>query len=226
MTESKPFEKNLGKYDILIAEDDKDLRRILAFNLESHGFSVRQAENGRVALDRVREKRPDCIILDVMMPEMDGLEVCKRLKSLDSTKDIPIVILSARSAVEEKVQGLQLDADDYMAKPFDFNELLARVYLHISKRNVKSVDLERAEAKVSRSVVIKMSESISSPMKKLRENLIELMDQVRGHPELEHLVRTCEEQRRIVNEVFIQFHKEVDPFFELSHDEEETTVKS
>ena len=210
---------NLGRYDILVVEDDKDLRRIISFNLKASGFSVRQAENGKVALEKVHEKKPDCIILDVMMPVMDGLEVCKRLKSLDSTRDIPVIFLSARGATEDKIRGMKFDADDYMVKPFDFKELLARIYLHISKQNVKKHDVESEKDRSVRDTIVQMSEELSEPVKDLRDGLIELMDKVNGYPELEHIVRSCEEHRRMINDIMLKYNRMVDPFFSVDDED-------
>ena len=138
------YNDSLGVKNVLVAEDDKDLRRLLQFDLESGGFKVRLAENGKVALDMIRAKKPDCIILDVMMPVMDGFEACKRLKSINSTRDIPIIFLTARGATEDKVKAMGFEADDYMIKPFDFKELIARINLQISKKEMKSYDVEHA----------------------------------------------------------------------------------
>jgi len=215
---------NICKYDILVVEDDRDLRRILSFNLKASGFNVREAENGKVALEKIKEKRPDCIILDVMMPVMDGLETCKRIKSVDRTKDIPIVFLSAKGETEDKIKGMKFDADDYMVKPFDFKELLARIYLHISKKNTKRCDVERERERSSKEMVVMMSEAMAAPVRELREKLIQLMEGVEGHPELEHLVKECEEQRRRINDVIIEYQKKVNPYIELCEEETEVEV--
>lgn len=109
---------------ILIAEDEKDIRKLLRLYLESEGFAVTEAENGRQAIELARERMPVLAILDVMMPEMDGLEVTR---SLRRELDIPILILSAKSQPNDKILGLNLGADDYIAKPFEPLEIVARV---------------------------------------------------------------------------------------------------
>jgi len=215
---------NLARYEILVVEDDKDLRRILSFNLKSNGFRVREAENGKVALEMVRERIPDCIVLDVMMPVMDGLETCKRLKSIDRTKNVPIIFLSAKGETEDKIKGMKFDADDYMVKPFDFKELLARIYLHISKNKSKLCEAEREKEKGSKEIIVQISEAISKPLRELRSRFIKLMDGVKGDPELEHVVRECEEQRKKINETLIDFQRQLDPFFEPENEEESVEV--
>lgn len=111
--------------DILIAEDDADVRKWLAVALETEGHAVCTAENGRLALSAVRERRPDLLILDVMMPVCDGFTVCREIRAADAA--LPILILTARDSEKDKVTGLGLGADDYMTKPFSMAELFARV---------------------------------------------------------------------------------------------------
>lgn len=109
---------------ILIAEDDTDIRGVLRLYLESEGFQVIEAENGDRALDLARERTPDMAILDVMMPGLDGYALTRALRAIS---DLPILILSARSRDEDKILGLNLGADDYIAKPFNPVEIVARV---------------------------------------------------------------------------------------------------
>ncbi len=118
---------NLKKRYILVVEDEDDIVRLISFHLEKEGYLVESAGSGREALENVSRKTPDLIILDIMLPEMDGLEVCRRLRGNSQTASIPILILSARKEEFDKVLGLELGADDYMAKPFSVRELVARV---------------------------------------------------------------------------------------------------
>jgi len=111
--------------DVLVAEDDADVRKWLAIALESEGHAVRTAENGKLALAAVREKRPDVLVLDVMMPECDGFAVCREIRRVDAV--LPILMLTARDSEQDKVKGLGLGADDYMTKPFSMAELFARL---------------------------------------------------------------------------------------------------
>ena len=112
---------------ILIADDEESLVEFIGRALKKHGYRVITAHDGDNALFLVGEELPDLVILDLMMPLMDGWEVCRRAKSDPATKDIPIIMLTARSSAEDAVQGLDLGADDYMRKPFSLDELLARV---------------------------------------------------------------------------------------------------
>jgi signal transduction histidine kinase len=112
--------------EVVIAEDNAEMRRLLA-HLLSHEFRVREARNGREALEAVRERAPDLVLTDVMMPEMSGTELCRALKSSPETGGIPVVLVTSKAEREMKVQGLELGADDYVTKPFHPRELLARV---------------------------------------------------------------------------------------------------
>ncbi|RIK56100.1 MAG: DNA-binding response regulator [Chloroflexi bacterium] len=109
---------------ILIVEDDRRIRDLLRRGLIFEGYSVETAEDGEAALRIARDKEPDAVILDLMLPGMDGLEVCRRLRS---ASNVPILMLTARDTVPDRVTGLDAGADDYMVKPFAFDELLARL---------------------------------------------------------------------------------------------------
>ena len=112
---------------VLVVEDEPAQREVLAYNLEAEGFSVAKAENGEEALLLVDEAAPDIIVLDWMLPNVSGIEVCRRLKSRSDTRGVPIIMLSARSEEVDRVGGLETGADDYLTKPFSTNELIARV---------------------------------------------------------------------------------------------------
>ncbi|MAJ78717.1 phosphate regulon transcriptional regulator PhoB [Sulfitobacter sp. TMED3] len=112
---------------ILLVEDEPAQREILAYNLESEGFDVRRAENGEEAILLVAEALPDLIILDWMMPLLSGIEVCRQLKTREDTRNIPVIMLSARSEEVDTVRGLETGADDYIVKPYSMRELMARV---------------------------------------------------------------------------------------------------
>jgi phosphate regulon transcriptional regulator PhoB len=112
---------------VLVADDEKDIIDLVEYNLTREGFSVLTAYNGLEALEIARKKRPDIVILDWMMPEMDGLETCRRLRQHPDTENIPIIMLTAKSDTLDKVLGLEMGADDYLTKPFHIRELLARV---------------------------------------------------------------------------------------------------
>ena len=109
---------------ILIVEDDETLQQTLAFNLEKEGYSVIVARDGSAGLELARSQQPDVVILDVMLPELDGLSVCRILRR---EMDVPIIMLTARSSEVDKIIGLDSGADDYITKPFSLGEFLARV---------------------------------------------------------------------------------------------------
>ncbi|MEM6889148.1 MAG: phosphate regulon transcriptional regulator PhoB [Pseudomonadota bacterium] len=112
---------------VLVVEDEPAQREVLAYNLEAEGFAVSKAENGEEALMLVDEMSPDVIVLDWMMPNLSGIEVCRRLKIKSDTRSIPIIMLSARSEEVDRVRGLETGADDYVIKPYSVIELMARV---------------------------------------------------------------------------------------------------
>jgi len=112
---------------ILIIEDEEDISDLVAFNLQRNDFEVVQAYDGLKGLTEARELLPDLIILDIMMPRMDGLTVFKELRRETLTRKIPVIMLTARGQTEDKIQGLELGADDYMTKPFSPKELVLRV---------------------------------------------------------------------------------------------------
>lgn len=111
---------------ILVVDDEKDIVDLLSYNLKKEGYRVLAAQNGQQALEQSR-LNPDLIVLDVMMPEMDGWEVCKELKRRDLTSSIPIIFLTAKGTETDEVVGLELGADDYIVKPISIRKLLARI---------------------------------------------------------------------------------------------------
>jgi two-component system response regulator MprA len=110
---------------ILVVDDDRAVRESLRRSLSFNGYSVDLAQDGVEALDAIANERPDAVVLDVMMPRLDGLEVCRQLRSTGD--DLPILVLTARDSVSERVAGLDAGADDYLPKPFALEELLARM---------------------------------------------------------------------------------------------------
>lgn len=112
---------------VLVIEDEQDVVDLLRYNLNRAGFTVSIASTGIAGVAKAREERPDVIILDLMLPEMDGEKVCKTLKEDDNTAHIPIIMLTAKVQADERVKGLELGADDYVPKPFSPKELVLRV---------------------------------------------------------------------------------------------------
>lgn len=118
---------NTAKKTVLVVDDERDLVDLMTFNLQRNGFSVLSASSGLEALDIARRERPDLILLDLMLPGIDGTEVARRLKADASTNAIPIIMLTAKSEETDVVVGLTLGADDYITKPFSVKILLARL---------------------------------------------------------------------------------------------------
>jgi len=115
------------KKRILIIEDDPDIVELVQYNLEREGFSVSSADNGENGLRKARETVPDLILLDLMLPGMGGIDVCRSLKEKTETGPVPVIMLTAKSEESDVVLGLEMGADDYVAKPFSPRELVARV---------------------------------------------------------------------------------------------------
>ena len=113
--------------NILIADDEPNQLELMSFNLSNAGYSIIKAANGKEAIELIENHSPDLIILDWMMPKMSGIDVCRTLRSRSETKQIPIIILSARSEDSDKSLGLDTGADDYISKPFSPKELISRV---------------------------------------------------------------------------------------------------
>lgn len=112
---------------ILITDDEKDIVELISYNLEKEGFSVLKAYDGEAALRAVKVQKPDLIILDLMLPELSGLDVCKAIRNKSETENIPIIMLTAKAEEVDKIIGLEIGADDYITKPFSIKELVARV---------------------------------------------------------------------------------------------------
>jgi len=117
----------MSKEKMLIIEDEKDIVKMLDYNLKKEGFKTLSAYNGEDGLDMASKENPDLILLDLMLPEIDGFDVCKALKSDPKTSHIPIIILTAKDQETDKIVGLELGADDYVTKPFSPRELIARI---------------------------------------------------------------------------------------------------
>ena len=120
---------------ILVVDDEEPIQELLRFNLEKEGYVVCGATDGQEALKRVASDQPDLIVLDLMLPGMDGLEVCRRLRSNPKFQQIPIIMLTAKGEEIDTVLGLELGADDYMTKPFSPRELLARIKARLRRPN-------------------------------------------------------------------------------------------
>jgi two-component system alkaline phosphatase synthesis response regulator PhoP len=113
--------------NILIVDDEMSIRELVAFNLQKEGYRIIEAQDGLSAVSLAKSEKPDLVVLDLMLPGMDGLEVCRTLKNQHHTAGIPIIMLTAKNEEIDKIIGLELGADDYLTKPFSPRELIARV---------------------------------------------------------------------------------------------------
>jgi two-component system alkaline phosphatase synthesis response regulator PhoP len=125
----------LAKHCILIVEDDEDILELVRYNLEKEGYAVTGVTTGEDGLEAARSDPPDLVLLDLMLPGVDGLEVCREMKRDPKTRHVPIVIVSAKGEESDIVAGLELGADDYITKPFSPQILLARVRAVLRRRN-------------------------------------------------------------------------------------------
>ena len=127
--------------NILIVEDDEDIAELVAFNLERQGWSASMAHEGTQGLEMIRSSHPDLVILDIMLPGMDGLDIYRAMKAQPMTASIPVLFLTARAQLEDRLAGLKLGADDYMTKPFSPKELVLRVRNILSRVNAGAARL-------------------------------------------------------------------------------------
>ena len=130
---------------ILIVEDEEPIQILLTYNLQAEGFRVRATANGEDVAHLVNEERPDLIVLDWMLPGISGIEVCRLIRSRPETRDIPVIMLTARGEENERVRGLATGADDYIVKPFSVPELLARIKTILRRVNPDAI-AERLKA--------------------------------------------------------------------------------
>jgi len=124
---------------ILVVDDEKDLVELIAFNLEQEGYTVFKAWDGEQAMELARAIKPDLIVLDLMLPGLSGLDICRRIRGKAETENLPIVMVTAKGQDVDKVVGLELGADDYITKPFSVRELVARVRAIIRRSERKPV---------------------------------------------------------------------------------------
>src|SRR5579871_3561657 len=140
---------------IVVIEDDQDLYSLIQYNLEKEGFAVAGSQTGKGALELCRRERPDLIILDIMLPDSDGLEICKAVRAHPELAPVPVIFLTARASETDRIVGLELGANDYIVKPFFVRELIARLKVHFRGQQPVSkllkcgdLELDRARCRV------------------------------------------------------------------------------
>ncbi len=134
----------MGRERILVVDDEEDLLELVNYNLTREGYRVETVATGEAALAAARKTLPDLIVLDLLLPSIDGLEICRLLKNDPKTKHIPVIMLTAKSEESDMVTGLELGADDYMTKPFSPRVLLARIKAILRRKSKEGVDDESA----------------------------------------------------------------------------------
>ena len=138
----------MSKPTVLVVEDDPDIVELLVYNLQREGFVVHTVADGEKGLGMALRKRPDVVLLDLMLPGMDGLEVCRRLRAEDTGTDLPVIMLTAKGEETDVVLGLEMGADDYITKPFSPREVLARVRALLRRKERDKSSQERKRIQV------------------------------------------------------------------------------
>lgn len=126
------------KKTVLVVDDEQSIRELLVFNLQKEGYDTLEAEDGVTAVDLAIEKKPDLIMLDVMLPKLDGISVCKKIRYALNISNIPIIMISAKDEESDKIVGLEMGADDYITKPFQIREVMARVKANLRKAELNT----------------------------------------------------------------------------------------
>jgi DNA-binding response OmpR family regulator len=135
---------------IAVIEDDADLFSLLQYNLEKEGFIMVGSKTGKGALDLCRRERPDLVILDIMLPDSDGLDICKGIRGNSDLAHIPVIFLTARASETDRIVGLELGANDYIVKPFFIRELIARIKIHFRGQQPSNKLLKAGELELDR----------------------------------------------------------------------------
>jgi DNA-binding response OmpR family regulator len=135
---------------IVLIEDDADLYSLIQYNLEKEGFTMAGAQTGKGAIDLCRRERPDLIILDIMLPDSDGLEICRAIRNHPELAPVPVIFLTARASETDRIVGLELGANDYIVKPFFIRELIARIKIHFRGQPPATKILRSGELELDR----------------------------------------------------------------------------
>lgn len=131
-------EKDKDKKTILVVDDEKSIMELLVFNLQKEGYNTLEAYDGITAVDMAINEKPDLILLDVMIPKLDGISVCKKIRYALNISNIPILMISAKDTESDKIVGLEMGADDYITKPFQIREVMARIKANLRKAELNA----------------------------------------------------------------------------------------
>ena len=174
----------LDSKNILVVEDDLDIRELISFNLANEGHQVFEANDGEVGIDKARNNNPDLILLDLMLPGIQGLDVCRIIKSDQETKEIPIIMVTALGQEEDIVKGLETGADDYITKPFSIKVLIARVNA-VLKRSIEVGDDKSKDILINGINIKTRSREVwvnKNPINDLTFSEFQILYLLAGHP--------------------------------------------
>ena len=153
-----------SKEKILIVDDTEDTVELLRKRFRADGYDTDEAFDGEEGLRKVFEYRPNLVVLDVMMPKLDGYQVCEKLKKDETTKHMPVLMLTAKSEIGDKIKGLDIGADDYIGKPFDYKEVVARVRSLLAKKDVSKKMAEKEKSEALDHLVDEVSHEVRNPL--------------------------------------------------------------
>ena len=174
----------LDSKNILVVEDDLDIRELISFNLANEGHQVFEANDGEVGIDKARNNNPDLILLDLMLPGIQGLDVCRIIKSDQETKEIPIIMVTALGQEEDIVKGLETGADDYITKPFSIKVLIARVNA-VLKRSIEVGEYKTKDILINGINIKTRSREVwvnKNPINDLTFSEFQILYLLAGHP--------------------------------------------
>jgi CheY-like chemotaxis protein len=191
---------------ILIVDDDPNVALLMRLTLSRDGqFDLQTASNGEEALEKVHVFHPDLMLLDLMMPGIDGMEVCRRVKTDDAVRGVSIIMVTARREPGDIIRGMDLGADDYITKPFNPEELLARVRVHLRIRSLERQAVAHRELEVALKMAITMQHEINNPLTGIMGNA-EILREWRGLPpaDVEKCVAVINESARRIRDIVHQ----------------------
>ena len=146
------------KKTILVVDDEQSIMELLVFNLQKEGYNTLEAYDGATAVEMAMNKKPDLILLDVMIPKLDGISVCKKIRYALNISNIPILMISAKDTESDKIVGLEMGADDYITKPFQIREVMARIKANLRKADLNSNIELNAQKNEDRENIIKVGD--------------------------------------------------------------------
>jgi len=208
------------KERILIVDDTMDTVELLRKRFRAEGYDTDEAYDGEAALVKVAEYRPDLVILDVMMPKLDGISVCRQLRIDPATRHLPVLMLTAKSEVPDKVEGLDTGADDYITKPFDYKELSARVRSLLSKKIASAELAKKEKTQALDQMVDEVSHEVRNPLVSIggfaRRVIKHMAADDPNRPYMEIILKNVATLERMVNELIelkgasVAFHEPID----------------